>query len=116
VEVEILNGGMENLKRPMPVIFILASSKKLVKEMKEEVMTVFLEPFIKELEYAIIHGFVVSYNFQSELIFEVLPSLSGTSDSKLWAMPMYWTGDHPAQTKVARFKLSGYQACRRHQI
>ena len=96
MEVEILNGGMKNLKRPMPVIFIPASSKEFVKEMEEEVMTAFLQPFIKELEYAIIHGFVVSYNFPSELIFEGLPSLYGTSDSKLWAMPMYWTGDHLA--------------------
>ena len=47
----------------MLMIFILTSSKKLVKEMKEEVMTTFLEPFIKELEYAIIHGCVMNYNF-----------------------------------------------------
>ena len=28
---------------------------------------------------------------------------------------MYWTGDHAAQTKVAGFKLSGYNACRCHK-
>jgi hypothetical protein len=32
-------------------------------------MTAFLEPFMRELEYAIIHGIVVNYNFPSKLIF-----------------------------------------------
>lgn len=104
---------MENLKRPMPVIFIPTSSEKLIKEQEEQVMTAFLEPFMRELEYVLIHGFDVSYNFPLELISPHLIPSTRTSDLKLRAMPMYWTRDHPAQTKVAGFKLSGYQACGR---
>jgi hypothetical protein len=63
VKVEILSGGMENLKCPMLPIFIPTLAKKLIKEMEEEVMTAFLEPFIRKLEFAIIHRFVVNYNF-----------------------------------------------------
>ena len=113
--MEVLNGGRGNLQRPMPVIFIAASSKNLLKTGEEEVMIAFLEPFIKEMEYAFIDGFQVCYNFPPELICEGLSVLSGIGESKLRAIPMYWTGDHLAQTKVARFKLSGYNACRRHK-
>ena len=38
--------------------------------MEEEVMTAFLEPFIKELEFAIIYGLKVFYDFLLKLIFE----------------------------------------------
>ena len=48
VEVEVLNGGRRNLQRPMPVIFIPTSSKNLLKSGEKEVMTAFLEPFIRE--------------------------------------------------------------------
>ena len=114
VEVEVLNGGKENLQHPIPVIFIPASLEKLLRGTGEEVMTAFLEPLMKELECVFIKGFEVLYNFPPELIFEGLSPLSGTGDLKLRAMLIYWTGDHPAQTKVAGFKTSGYNACRRH--
>jgi hypothetical protein len=44
---------------------------KLFKGMEKEVMTAFLELFIKELESAIIYGFKVFYDFLPKLIFEV---------------------------------------------
>jgi hypothetical protein len=115
VEVEILNGRRENLHRSLPVIFILPSSEKLVRQREEEVMTTFLEPLLREMESALIHGFEVCYNFPVELISPLFPPVSETRNSKVRAMLMYWTGDHPAQTKVAGFKLSGYSACRRHK-
>ena len=55
------------------------------------------------------------YNFPPELICEGLSVFSRIGESKLRAIPMYWTGDHPAQTKVAKFKLSGYNACHCHK-
>ena len=96
------------------MIFIPASSEKLLKGTGEEVMIAFLEPLMRELEFVFIEGFEVLYDFLLELIFEGLSPLSGIGDSKLRAMLMYWTGDHPAQTKVAGFKTSRYNACRCH--
>ena len=93
--MEVLNGGRENLKRSIPVIFIPASLEKLLRGMGEEVMTAFLEPLIRELESVFIEGFEVLYNFPLELIFEGLSPLSGIGDSKLRTMLMYQTGDHP---------------------
>jgi hypothetical protein len=113
VEAEILNGGRENLVRPIPVVFIPSSSKKLLKEMGDQVMTVFLEPFIRELVSSFIDGFDVIYNFPSEIISPAITPAIETGSSKLRVMLMYWTGDHPAQCKVAGLKLSGYSACRR---
>ena len=51
--------------------------------MEYEIMAAFLELFIKELEYAIIHGFETLYNYLLELIFKGLPLLSKTKDFKL---------------------------------
>ena len=113
--MEVLNGGRGNLQCPMSVIFIPTSSKNLLKSGEEEVMTAFLEPFVREMESALIDGFQVRYNFPPELICEGLSVLSRIRESKLRANLMYWTGDHPAQTKVAEFKLSGYNACHRHK-
>ena len=113
--MEVLNGERGNLQCPMPVIFILTSSKNLLKSGEEEVMTAFLEPFIREMEFAFIDGFQECYNFPPELICEGLSILSRIGESKLRAIPIYWTRDHPTQTKVAGFKLSGYNACRCHK-
>lgn len=110
MEIELLNAGMQNLMRPMPVVFIPASSDKIVKEFEEGVLTVFLEPFLRELESVFVHGFPVKYNFPSEIIDL---NVSNAEPAVLRAMLMYWTGDHPAQCKVGGFKSSGYHACRR---
>ena len=106
----MLNGGMQNFMRPMPVVFIPASSEKIVKELEEGVLTMFLEPLLRELESIFVHGFPVNYNYPSQIID---PSLSTIEPSILRAVLMYWTGDHQAQCKVGGFKSSGYHACRR---
>jgi len=68
VEIELLNVGMQNLMRPMLVVFIRASYNKIVKEFEEGVLTIFLEPFLRELEFVFVHGFLVKYNFPFEII------------------------------------------------
>jgi hypothetical protein len=78
-------------------------------------MTTFLEPLLREMESALIHGFEVCYDFPAELISPHLPPVSETCNSKIRAMLMYWTRDHSAQTKVGGSKLSRYNACRRHK-
>ena len=110
VEIELLNAGMQNLMRPMPVVFIPASSDKIIKQFEEGVLTVFLEPFLRELESVFVHGFPVKYNFPSKIIDL---NVSNAEPAVLRAVLMYWTGDHPAQCKVGGFKSSGYHACRR---
>ena len=103
----MLNGGMQNLMHP--VVFIPASSEKIVKELEEGVLTVFLEPPLRELESTFVHGFPVNYNYPSKIID---PSLSIIEPTILRPMLMYWTGDHPTQCRVGGFKSSGYNACR----
>jgi hypothetical protein len=110
VEIELLNDGMQNLMHPMPVLFIPASSNKIVKEFEEGILTVFLEPLLRELESIFVEGFPVKYNYPPEIIDY---SLANVEPLVLRVVLMYWTGDHPAQCKVGGFKTSGYHACRR---
>ena len=89
VEAEILNGGRDNLVRPIPLIFIPSSSKKLLKETGNQFMTVFLEPFIRELVSLFIDGFDVIYNFPSKIISPTIAPATETGSSKLRVMLMY---------------------------
>ena len=113
MEIEILNAGSQNVMRPMPVVFIPASSKQIIKDSDEGILTIFLEPFMCELESAFIEGFSMNFNYPPEVIDPSLLNPNSNQQLKLRALLLYWTGDHPAQSKVGGFKLSGYHACRR---
>ena len=113
MEIEILNARLQNVMRPMPVVFIPASSKQIIKDSDEGILTVFLEPFMYELESAFIEGFSMNFNYSPEVIDPSLLNPNSNQQLKLRALLLYWTGDHPAQSKVGGFKLSGYYACRR---
>jgi hypothetical protein len=53
--------------------------------------------------------FNVNYNYWPPLISPWFPIDNG--GSKLWAILMLWTGDHPTQCKVGGLKDGGYNAC-----
>ena len=111
VEIEILNAGLQNVMRPMPVVFIPASSKQIIKDLDEGILIVFLAPFMHELELAFIEGFSMNFNYPPEVINPSLLNPNSNQQLKLRALLLYWTGDHPAQSKVGGFKLSRYHAC-----
>jgi hypothetical protein len=56
---------------PIPILFILASSDKLIKNVDTNVLSTFSEPFIEELD-AFINGFPISYVYPRSLISEEL--------------------------------------------
>ena len=68
VEAEISNGGYDNLIDLYQLYLFLSSSKKVLKGTRNHVMTVFLEPFIKEFVSSFIDGFDVIYCFPSKII------------------------------------------------
>jgi hypothetical protein len=105
----MLNGKKQNAFGPIPVIFILYSSKLIVKQMEEQFLIVFLEPLIQELKVLLIDGFNVNYNYPPPLFSPMLPIDNG--GSKLWAILMLWIGDHPSQCMVGGLKDGGYDTC-----
>ena len=68
---------------------------------------------MRELESAFIEGVSMNFNYPPEVIDPSLLNPNSNQQLKLRALLLYWTGDHPAQSKVGGFKLSGYHACRR---
>lgn len=112
VEIEVLNGGKNNSLGPIPLIFIPASSKQIIKDCEDHILTAFLEPLIHNLEIIFIEGFMVKYNYPPHFISPHLP-ISDDGIVRLRGILMLWTGDHPAQTKIGGLKDKGYNACRR---
>ena len=113
MEIELLNAGLQNVMRPMLVVFIPASSKQIFKDLDEGILTVFLEPLMRKLESAFVEGFSMNFNYPLEVIDPSLLNPNSNQQLKLRSLLMYWTKDHPAQSKVGGFKLSEYHACRR---
>jgi hypothetical protein len=50
VELEIMNGGKNNILGPIPLVFIPASSKEIIKQSEDHILTMFLEPLFRDLE------------------------------------------------------------------
>ena len=102
---------------PIPILFIPASSAKLIKHGDSSVQSAFLEPFFSELEVLFVTGFPVSYAYPPHAISEHLDS-PRCIDGKiqLHAMLMAFTGDAPTQCKFGAVKYGGYGGCRRHQV
>ena len=113
MEFELLNAGLQNVMRPMPIVFIPTSSKQIIKDLDEGILTVFLEPFMHELESTFVEGFSTNFNYPPEVIDPSLLNPNSNQQLKLRVLLMYRTKDHPAQSKVGGFKLSGYHACHR---
>ena len=114
MEIELLNLGLQNVMRPMPVVFILASSKQIIKDLDEGILTVFLEPFMHELESAFVEGFSMNFNYPPEVIDPSLVNPNSNQQLKLRALLKYWTGDHPTLSKVGGFNHSGYHVCHQY--
>jgi hypothetical protein len=99
---------------PIPILFIPASSDKLVKNIDTNVLFAFLKPFIQELEDTFINDFPISYAYPGSYIREELIRDKLGGSIILHTMLMMFTGDYPAQCKVGGLKVGGYSSCRRH--
>ena len=116
LEVTILKAGKTNPIELIPVLFIPTTfiskiggaTSKVDRKIKES-MVKLLEPFIKELQDLYCSGFNV--NYPRFIMREHFPNILG--DSKIRAILMLVTRDHPAQCKMGKLKQSGKSACRR---
>ena len=107
-----MNGGKNNILGPIPLVFIPASSKEIIKQSEDHILTMFLEPLFRDLEALFTTSFLVDHKYPQHLISSNLPILEN-GKARLRGMLMLWTGDHPAQTKIGGLKDKGYNACRR---
>ena len=89
VEIELLNLGLQNVMRPVPVVFITASSKQIIKDLDEGILTVFLEPLMCKLESAFVEGFSMNFNYPSKVIDPSLLNPNSNQQLKLRALLMY---------------------------
>ena len=96
LEIVVLNTDKVSELGPIPILFIPASSDKLVKSDGTQVLSVFLEPFIQELEEMFINGFHVSYAYPGSLISEELSGDRAGGSITLRTIMMMFTGDFPA--------------------
>lgn len=100
VDLVVLNAGKVEPIGPIPILFIPSSSEKLIKGADSNLLMVFLEPLIKDLEEIFVKGFPVSYAYPVDAISDKLPLISIGEVITLRAMLILWTGDHPAQCKL----------------
>ena len=89
MEIELLNARLQNVMRSMPVVFIPASSKQIIKDLDEGILTVFLEPLMCELESAFVEGFSGNFNYLPEVIDPSLLNPNSKEQLKLRALLMY---------------------------
>ncbi|XP_020896396.1 uncharacterized protein LOC110235289 [Exaiptasia diaphana] len=74
----------------------------------------FLDPFLTPLINEIVEGFINGIEVNYSADFPDLNIESGTVVVR--HLIMLWTGDHPGQCEVAKFKRTGKKACRRCHI
>ena len=69
--------------RPMPIVFIPASFKQIIKDSDKGILTVFLEFLMRELESAFIEGFSMNFNYPPEIIDPSLLNPNSSQQLKL---------------------------------
>ena len=89
MEIELLNAGLQNVMHPMPIVFIRASSKQIIKDLDEGILIVFLEFLMHKLESAFVEGFSRNFNYPPEVIDPRLLNPNSNEQLKLRALLIY---------------------------
>ena len=85
-----MNGGKNNILGPIPLVFIPASLKEIIKQTEDHILTMFLEPLFRDLEVLFTTGFLVDYNYPQHLISSNLPIIENEK-AMIRGMLMLWT-------------------------
>ena len=122
VNVGVLNASTLDPIMLLPVLFIptvpgtqATTTNPALEKMVKKSATIFLRPFIEELEHMFCNGFKVKYNYPSNLISLLLPQPEADGDV-IRAMLMLVTGDHLANYKISKLKQSGKAPCRHCKV